>query len=754
MSDFGVEADLTASGSEAIGGLRRRLGAALVTLLAAVVAGFSSGEPTGITVWDWWLKAAVAALFVVSVSRSPQWAAIVIAAVGAAFLGGSIWLVPAGAALAIAIAASFVPRHARWLVPVAAGLSIQGLLRIPPIEFFGLPSLIAGAAITFAFVCGYVAAPVRLRRLIHWTLLATSVLTVVAATAGGLTLLSAKDDVERGISAARDGLSAARGGDPEAVVDQLESAADALSAAEERVDSLPAQPLRLIPIAAQYRNAITVATRHGSAIARQASRTMVSADISSISMSAGSVDLLALRAMEADLTHTVNLLETGVRELNAAGSPWLISPVASRMRSLIDEMQSVLPEARVAADAARILPGMLGQDAPRRYFVAFGSPAESRELGGFIGSWSLLEFDQGRVSQVDAGRIRDLYDLSRSNGPLVGLDYPNWYISRALPDRWPQNITRSPQLSTVAAGARHLFDGLGGGPIDGFIYMDGYVLAEMLKMTGTLQIDGFGEQITAANAADFFFDGQYRLEDRDDVKSRLSTSFASVFQGMTEVRLPGPEKLGAVFGPVARQGRLQVATFDSEENEFLRSIKLQRRFGLPAETSDSFALVQSNGSVSKLDLYLHRNVNYDVVVDAQGQLTGSVEVELSSEIPTDAPAYVLGRDSPGLNVTYLSLYSPHELTEVRVDGAPAEFFTTQEFGYWRHEVIVEIPSNSTVSVGYELEGQVDPDEAYEVLVWHQPLVNNDSVRISYQGPGAAGAYTIELIEDAIVGFGS
>ena len=81
MSDFGVEADLTASGSEAIGGLRRRLGAALVTLLAAVVAGFSSGEPTGITVWDWWLKAAVAALFVVSVSRSPQWAAIVIAAV-------------------------------------------------------------------------------------------------------------------------------------------------------------------------------------------------------------------------------------------------------------------------------------------------------------------------------------------------------------------------------------------------------------------------------------------------------------------------------------------------------------------------------------------------------------------------------------------------------------------------------------------------------------------------------------------------
>ena len=129
-------------------------------------------------------------------------------------------------------------------------------------------------------------------------------------------------------------------------------------------------------------------------IARQASRAITSADISTISMVAGSVDLSALTAMEPDLTKTAALLETGVDELDEARSPWLLSPVSTRMASLTDEMRDVLPEAQIAAHAARVVPGLLGEDGPRRYFVAFGSPAESRELG-----WLHRELGASRIRQ-------------------------------------------------------------------------------------------------------------------------------------------------------------------------------------------------------------------------------------------------------------------------------------------------------------------------------------------------------------------
>jgi len=724
--------------------------------VAAVFAGLALGSPTGLTAWDTAMKAILAVMFVAATGKAPNWVAVATATVAVALIGGSVWLAPAAAGLVIAVAAGFLSETNRWLQPglvraVAAGLAIQGLLRLPPVGFFGLPTLIAGASVLLALVMGYQHTQGRARRVTRISVAVLASALVVVLAAGGFAMWGVRSDAERGIAAAREGLAAARDGDPETVVAQLETAAEALDAAEDRASSLLTQPLRLIPVVAQHHHAITTATRNGSVIARQASRAITSADISTISMVAGSVDLSALTAMEPDLTKTAALLETGVDELDEARSPWLLSPVSTRMASLTDEMRDVLPEAQIAAHAARVVPGLLGEDGPRRYFVAFGSPAESRELGGFIGSWALLEFDNGKVNQIDADRVRALYDLTRANAKLSTTDYPLWYISRAKPQIWPQNMTSSPQLLTVAEASRDLFDGLGGGPIDGFVYLDGYVLAALLKLTGPITIDELDTKLAAGNAVDFFFDGQYRVAERDEAKSELNGIFRSVFASLTDSQLPGPERLGRELGPVARAGRLQVATFDDDENAFLREIKLQRSFVLSPATPDSFAVIQASGSASKLDTYLYRDVTYDVAVDDDGQLAGSVVVDLSSQIPDDAPAYALGTNSPGVNTTFLSLYTPHELVGVQIDGEDVEHLMVQEFGYQRYEVEVELDANTSRSIVYRLEGRVASDQEYAVSIWHQPLVNNDNMNVKIRtADGSESATSFELVENIVI----
>ncbi len=732
-----------------------RTGQPVVLMIAATAAMFtvsSPSQPTALLGWDTILTAFTAALFVVAVAVAPRWVTIAVATVAAVFVGGSLWLAPVALGLVLAIGSAVLPKRDRWMSAAGAALAVQGLLRIPPIGFFGLPSLIAGGAITLGLWFGYQYAGRGARKRVRLGVGVIGATLVLVLLVGGGVLLNARSNVDRGVLAARRGLAAAQGGDTEAVIEELGVANEALSSAEDAIGSIWAKPLRLVPIVAQHHRAVDIATSEGAGIARQASQAAVDADISSISMSAGSVDLAALAAMEPELARTVEMLEAGLVVMEEARSPWLVSAIDSRIVSLTDEMRDVLPQARVAAEAARVVPGLLGQDAPRRYFVAFGTPAESRELGGFIGSWALLEFDAGKARRVDAGRIGTLYERARASSPPNPDEYPAWFLSLGNPNRWPQNLTSSPDLSVVASAARHFLDGVGGEAIDGFVYVDGYALAAMLQITGPVEVEGLDQPIGFDTASDFLFDEQYRLfPNRTEGFSELDEVLKAVLDGLAGIELPGPERLGALLGPVARQGRLQVETFDDEENAFLHSIQLQREFGWPRDdTSDGVALVQTNATSSKLDLYLHRDMTYDVTVDSTGALRATVTIDLTSSVPTNAPEYTLGAATPGQNNVLLSLYSPHRLTGIWLDGQPAEFVTIDEYGYHRYMLEVVLDANTSRSVQFEVEGQVDPNLPYDLSIWHQPLVNNDTLHIRYHGPDNSDqSLDFELVENTV-----
>jgi hypothetical protein len=148
---------------------------------------------------------------------------------------------------------------------------------------------------------------------------------------------------------------------------------------------------------------------------------------------------------------------------------------------------------------------------------------------------------------------------------------------------------------------------------------------------------------------------------------------------------------------------------------------------------DAFAVIHTNGTASKLDLYLHRQVRYDVTVAGAG-LQATVDVELRSEIPDDAPELTYGL-TDGTNEVLLSLYSPHELTELTVNGQRHPFVVHEEFGFFRYALFkIPLTSGEPADVRFSLTGKAPPGP-YRVGVWEQPGVNNDTVEIVYRVPG-------------------
>ena len=250
------------------------------------------------------------------------------------------------------------------MVPSAAALAVQVLLRLPAFGFFGLPSIVAGVAATVVLVSGYRYSSRQARHRMRWAAAAAMLATAAVTFIGGLTLLSARTDVERGVGAAQRGLEAARAGDTSLVSSELERAEQALTTAETTASSLPAQLLRFVPVAAQHQRAIEVATEQGAIIAREAAGAVREADIDTITLTASSVDLTALEAMAPRLRSTAEALVAGSERINEERSGWLLPGVVDRMDQLLDEVEELRPEAELAAEAVEVVPDLLGASGP------------------------------------------------------------------------------------------------------------------------------------------------------------------------------------------------------------------------------------------------------------------------------------------------------------------------------------------------------------------------------------------------------
>lgn len=707
-----------------------------VAIVSGAVAGLAGASPTGTAIWDVVLCAAVGAGTAFACGRSPRWVAISAIGVAAAFGGISAWTIAAWCGLFVGVLLAVLDRRSRLLTAVLGAIAAQVLLRLPDFGFFGLPSIIAGLTFALVAIGAYRHAhkPTRrhVRRAAGLAITACTLLLLI----GGALFLRARSDVEVGLASAQRALTAARIGDTAGASEELARSEQLLTRALDRLTSPPARTLRLLPVVAQHHQAVEQAVAVGAQVAADASTVRSDLEALEGAFQPDSGALTSIGELAPRLATIAESLAEGQRVLDASTSPWLVPPVADRLRSTSNEIDQLVGHVALAADATRIMPDMLGAREPQHYLVFFATPAESRELGGFIGSYARIEVADAAIEVLGSGRISDLYETAQASeiDPSTSLE---WYLEMARPTTYPQNLTSAPDFRFVAEMTRQVLGDASEEPLAGVIYVDAVALIDVLEITGPVDVPFRSEPLTRDNAAAFFYRDQYEFAglERTELFGSLSDVAVSVLAEFASQRLPDPEELGRVLGPAARAGHLQVVTFDDAENAFLESVKLLRAFDQGSAT-DFVGLVQANGLPNKMDLYLQRSLDYDVTVDEDRTLEATATVTLRSVVPPDAPAYTLGQDQYGArNEVVLSLYSPHVLRSVQVDGAEASFQQSHEFGLNRYLLQVDVePTGAPHEIVYDLVGNLTAAD-YSLRVWQQALINRDDVSVRYRGPG-------------------
>ncbi len=719
---------------------------AWIAALSGVLAAFAGCRPVNTPMIDPLMTALVAGVVTWAAATAPWWA-LAVAAGGLALAEPASWRLPLALAACVTMLVigakriSWAPARA-----LAGAACVQIALRLDIPEPFGRSALVGGAAIGLIFVTGVLRREPPTRRRVTIVAAGLGAAAGIAILGAATGALAARDNLERGVDAANDGLAALRAGDPELASLRLSEAAAALDDARRAVDAPWMWPARAVPVVSQHMAAASslVDAAHDAAVT--VSDAVVAVDLDAVRVRGGQVDLAALAALSEPLRASVEAVRTLDAAVADSRSGWLVDPLSSLLGDLADETAAATEQANNALEVTELAPRLLGRDGPRVWFIMFTTPAEARGLGGFPGNFAELTVDDGFISVTRFGRATDLIN-GGANPDGRTISGPADYVARygsigaggnGVPIKrlfW-NNVTLSPDLPSVAQVVAELYPQSGGQAIDGIIVADPIALQALVSITGPLTVAGRDAPLTATDTANFLLREQYTVfpGQNNERKDALESVALQATQALLTGDLPSPATIARALGGPSRTGHLMIWSLHEEDQAPLRRLGVSGEMALP--DSDGFAFTVNNSGPNKLDAYLTRSMAYEAVVDeATGEVFATATIRFRNTLPTPItlPPDVISNEKglpPGTNRMWLSIYSPLRLSTSAVDGRPQAFTQATELGWNVFTTYLNIAPGQDVTVTLDLGGILDVKSGYSLLIRPQPLAVTNPVSIN------------------------
>ena len=424
-----------------------------------------------------------------------------------------------------------------------------------------------------------------------------------------------------------------------------------------------------------------------------------------------------------------------------AGLPhktWLgaVDRSRSTLQTEIDDIDGTV----AAADrTARILPAMLGQDRPKRYFVGLQNSAESRGLGGLPGAFAIVVADHGKIT------FNQFADDSALSGVRADVDLGKDFDARYKQDD-PYglyvNSDVSPDFRDAAQIWAAMWQKKTGQHVDGALTLDPTALSNFLRVTGPATLPD-GEQVGAddiVKLTESEIYARYPTDPTSAVASNAANAARKAFllgvaKAVDEKLLTGgnTRSLLDAAARASSERRLLVWSADPAIERQLMQTSLAGTLDAHGHPFSGFTV--TNAAASKLDYYLDRTMTYQrsgcgSTRDVTATLT------LTNTAPTSGlPSYVTSREDraratakPGGNRLLVSYYATPgtQVKAVTLDGAPTPFAPTTEKGLVVFTLDVELPIGKARTLSVRLQ---ESAASGSLVLLRQPLVRPMTVDV-------------------------
>lgn len=376
--------------------------------------------------------------------------------------------------------------------------------------------------------------------------------------------------------------------------------------------------------------------------------------------SSGDVNLKITQAKE-ELETADEVLETVWAEVkNQKKLSILGKDQTDRLHENLPKIRQMVAQGRSFLAAA---PNFLGISGKKTYLLLLQNNMELRPTGGFIGSYGILTFEKGQMSNL---RVEDVYT---ADGQLKGHVEPPPAVKKYLKEHWfLRDSNWDPDFPLSAQKAEWFLEKETGQVTDGVVAFDLGLIQSLLSALGQVTLPDYQETITADNlfekaekhAEIDFFPGSTQKKDFLGALSRRliekltneeNIKWLTVLEAVNKSL--AEKHLLFYFNDPTLQNLVQAGGFGGEVKD------------LP--TFDYLMINDANVGMNKANAFLERKINYEVTIGEQGEVENKLTIFYENKSPADAwPG--------GKSGNYLRVYLP--LGTV-IDGATLNGKTVQ-----------------------------------------------------------------------------
>lgn len=412
-------------------------------------------------------------------------------------------------------------------------------------------------------------------------------------------------------------------------------------------------------------------------------------DLKAITPINGVVDTAPLQAARPKLASASYAVGQTTDRLNGLNADHLLPQLAVPLAEARDVLESMRDGLDAAADAANIVPGMLGARESRDYLLMIQNNAEARASGGIPGALAILSLDRGKVTlgaQSTAGKIGVM-------SPIVPVDREQQQIYSTRVGKFMQDVNLTPDFPTAAASAKAMWEKKTGQRVDGVISIDPVVLSYILQSTGPVAIvgpelaevkaAGLPTELTGSNVVPTLLSDVYAKIQQPELQDAYFAGVAKeVFSALSSGK---GEAKGLVAGITrgAEEKRVLLWSTDAAEQSIIAKYPLSGSVTGPSVAPAQFGVYFNDGTGAKMDYYVKRTVQLlkECSNDGYGQIT--VRITSTNTAPANAatslPEYVTGAGvfgvPPGSVQTNVAAYGPVQanIESAKLDGQRTEF---------------------------------------------------------------------------------
>ncbi len=438
---------------------------------------------------------------------------------------------------------------------------------------------------------------------------------------------------------------------------------------------------------------------HMFATARSLSAT--TADLTKYILGSGNSDITnsisESRLQVEELYQELSLLSGSLPEEKPAIIPTRYSAYyqAGRARLTKLEQSVITTKAMLAA-----LPNLIGLGGHKKYGVLFQNNMELRATGGFIGSFAILSFENGKLYDMP------VYDVYAADGQLKGhveppkpikdiLGEANWYL---------RDSNFDPDFPTSARRAEWFIKKTLNQDLDGTIAVDVDSLKDLLSAVGPLTIPDYNETITADN---LYERTQFHAEVNFFPGSTQKKEFLSTVGNALFAKLPtlgagdGLKLISALTSSIEEKNTL-ISLVNSTDDRVFSTLNWNGQIDdlpcpmAPTCQKDYTMVVDSNFGVNKANYFLKRTVQQTLTLNKDLSVEHVLALKYTNTSTSDSwPA--------GEYKNYQRVYLPSNVIVESIQVGDTVLSTKDYTATIEHNkldvaYLVTVPINTTMNV--------------------------------------------------------